>query len=95
MDCPLAFDWSFVHAFRQAGAYQAMAGDPSPKETTVSIIDALQGQQAQLKRLLAQESLIAAATRPDLFEIESQVVELKRLLTELDRVIKGHLKRAE
>jgi hypothetical protein len=76
-------------------AYQAMADDPSPKQTTVSIIDALRGQQAQLKRLLAQEALIARSTRPELFEIESQVVELKRLLTELDRVIKGQLKRGE
>jgi uncharacterized protein involved in exopolysaccharide biosynthesis len=72
-----------------------MADDRGPKETTVSIIDALRGQQAQLRRHLAQEALIAIATRPDLFEIESQVVELKRLLTELDRVIKGHLKRGE
>jgi hypothetical protein len=62
-------------------------------KTSVNIIDALRGQQEQLKRLLAQEALIAASRRPDLFEIESQVVELKRLLTELDRVIKGHLKR--
>jgi Mg2+ and Co2+ transporter CorA len=62
-------------------------------KTSVNIIDALRGQQEQLKRLLAQEALIAASRRHDLFEIESQVVELKRLLTELDRVIKGHLKR--
>ena len=73
----------------------AMADDPSSKQTTVSIIDALRGQQAQLKRLLAQEALIAHATRPELFEIESQVVELNRLLSELDRVIKGHLKRGQ
>ena len=73
----------------------AMADGPSSKETTVSIIDALRGQQAQLKRLLAQEVLIAHATRPELFEIESQVVELNRLLSELDRVIKGHLKRGQ
>ena len=64
-------------------------------ETTVSIIDALRGQQAQLKRLLTQEELIAHATRPELFEIESQVIELKRLLSELDRIIKGHLKRGQ
>ena len=64
-------------------------------ETTVSIIDALRGQQAQLKRLLAQEALIGDASTPELFEIESQVVELRRLLTELDRVIKGHLKQAK
>ena len=72
-----------------------MADDPSAKQTTVSIIDALRGQQAQLKRLLAQEALIASATRPELFEMESQVVELKRLLTELDRAIKDHLERGK
>jgi uncharacterized protein involved in exopolysaccharide biosynthesis len=63
------------------------------EETRVNIIDALRGQQAQLRRLLAQEGLIADATRPELSEIESQVVELRRLLAELDRIIKGHLER--
>jgi uncharacterized protein involved in exopolysaccharide biosynthesis len=65
------------------------------EETKVSIIDALRGQQAQLKRLIAQEGLIGRATRSELFEIESQIEELKRLLIELDMAIKGHLKRGE
>jgi hypothetical protein len=69
-----------------------MADGPSSKETTVSIIDALRGQQAQLRRLLAQKALIGAATQSELSEIESQVAELKRLLSELDGIIKGHLK---
>jgi Mg2+ and Co2+ transporter CorA len=64
-------------------------------ETKVSIIDALRGQQAQLKRLIAQKTLIASATRSELSEIEGQVMELKRLLSELDRVIKSDLKRGQ
>lgn len=62
------------------------------KETSVRIIDALRGQQDQLKRLTAQKELIAASTKSDLSEIKSQIVELKRLLTELDTIIKGQLK---
>jgi hypothetical protein len=62
-------------------------------ETTISIIDALRGQQAQLRRLIAQTELISASTKPDLSEIEAQIVELKRLLSELEEVILGSLKR--
>ena len=62
-------------------------------ETTVSIIDALRGQQAQLRRLLAQKQLISQSTKSDLSEIEAQVIELKRLLSELETVIIGHMKR--
>lgn len=62
-------------------------------ETTISIIDALRGQQAQLRRLVAQKELIAAATKPDLSEIEAVIVELKRLLSELDTIIQSHIKR--
>jgi len=61
-------------------------------ETRVSIIDALRGQQAQLRRLLAQKALIKVATKPDLHEIEAQIIELKRLLSELETVILGHQK---
>ncbi|MGE0034930.1 MAG: hypothetical protein AB7S93_04790 [Xanthobacteraceae bacterium] len=61
-------------------------------ETTVSIIDALRGQQAQLRRLLAQKALIKGATKSDLHEIEAQIIELKRLLSELETVILGHQK---
>jgi hypothetical protein len=52
------------------------------KETTINIIDALRGQQAQLKRLLAQKAWISDAPRPELSEIEAQVIEVKRLLAE-------------
>ena len=63
-------------------------------ETTVSIIDALRGQQAQLRRLLAQKVLIEEATKPNLYEIEAQIIELKRLLSELEAVILSHQKRS-
>jgi hypothetical protein len=46
------------------------------RETTINIIDALRGQQEQLKRLLAQKVLISNAPRPDLSEIEAQVIEI-------------------
>jgi hypothetical protein len=62
-------------------------------ETTINIIDALRGQEAQLRRLLAQKVLISEAPRPQLSEIEAQVTELKRLLTELEKVIQDQLKR--
>ena len=65
----------------------------SMAETTVSIIDALRGQQAQLRRLVAQKELIGEATKPDLSEIEAQIIELKRLLSELETVILAHTKR--
>jgi Mg2+ and Co2+ transporter CorA len=64
-------------------------------ETSINIIDALLGQEAQLRRLLAQKVLISEATRPQLSEIEAQVMELKRLLNELERVIQDQLKRGD
>jgi hypothetical protein len=61
-------------------------------DTKINIIDALRGQEAQLRRLLAQNKLIRETPRPQLSEIEAQVTELKRLLNELERIIKGQLK---
>jgi hypothetical protein len=66
---------------------------PSMRETTINIIDALRGQQEQLKRLLAQKVLISDAPRIDLSEIEAQVIEIKRLLAEFEKVIQDHLQR--
>jgi hypothetical protein len=63
------------------------------KETTINIIDALPEQQAQLKRLLAQKAWIGDAPRPELSEIESQVIEVKRLLAKLEREIQDQLQR--
>jgi hypothetical protein len=64
-------------------------------ETSINIIDALRGQEAQLRRLLAQKVLISEATRPQLSEIEAQVMELKRLLNGLEKVIQDQLKRGD
>ena len=64
-------------------------------ETTINIIDALRGQEAQLRRLLAQKVLISEAPRPQLSEIEAQVMELKRLLNELEKVIQDQIKRGD
>ncbi len=61
-------------------------------ETSINIIDALRGQEAQLRRLLAQKILISEAPKAQLSEIEAQVMELKRLLNELERVIQDPLK---
>ncbi len=61
-------------------------------ETSINIIDALRGQEAQLRRLLAQKILISEAPKAQLSEIEAQVMELKRLLNELERVIQDQLK---
>jgi len=61
-------------------------------ETSINIIDALRGQEAQLRRLLAQKILISEAPKPQLSQIEAQVMELKRLLNELERVIQDQLK---
>jgi hypothetical protein len=61
-------------------------------ETSINIVDALRGQEAQLRRLLAQKILISEAPKPQLSEIEAQVMELKRLLNELERVIQDQLK---
>jgi len=64
-------------------------------ETSINIIDALRGQEAQLRRLLAQKILISEAPKPQLSEIEAQVTELKRLLNELEKVIQDQLKRGD
>jgi hypothetical protein len=64
-------------------------------ETIINIIDALRGQQEQLKRLLAQKVLISDAPRPDLSEIEAQVIEIKRLLTEFEKVIQDQLQQGQ
>jgi hypothetical protein len=62
-------------------------------ETSINIIDALRGQEAQLRRLLAQKILISETPKPQLSEVEAQVMELKRLLNELEKVIQDQLKR--
>ncbi len=65
------------------------------RETTINIIDALRGQQEQLKRLLAQKVLISDAPRNDLSEIEAQVIEIKRLLAMFEKVIQDRLQQGQ
>jgi hypothetical protein len=62
-------------------------------ETTINIIDALHGQQAQLKRLIAQKVLISKAPKATLSEINVQVAQIKALLAELEKNIQGQLQR--
>jgi hypothetical protein len=62
-------------------------------ETTIHMVDALRGQQAQLRRLLAQKVLIGDAPKTTLTEMQAQVTELQRLLAELEGAIQDHLQR--
>jgi hypothetical protein len=48
-------------------------------EDRVNIVDALRGQQEQLKRLIAQKMWISDVPKPTLLEINAQLGELKRL----------------
>jgi hypothetical protein len=62
-------------------------------ETRIDMVDALRGQQEQLKRLIAQKMLISAAPKARLTEMQAQIGELKRLLAELENDIQDQLKR--
>jgi hypothetical protein len=64
-------------------------------ETIINIIDALRGQQEQLKRLLAQPVWISDAPKTKLSEMEAQVSDIKRLLAELEKVIQDQLERGQ
>jgi|SoiMethySBSTD1v2_1073268.scaffolds.fasta_scaffold649165_1 hypothetical protein len=63
-------------------------------EDRVNIIDALQGQQQQLKRLIAQKIWINDAPKATLSEIDAQLSELKRLLAQLQSDVQDQLKKA-
>jgi hypothetical protein len=60
--------------------------------TSINIIDALRGQQEQLRRLIAQKIWISDASKETLSEMAAQITELKRLLTQLEQDIEGQLK---
>jgi hypothetical protein len=62
-------------------------------ETTINMVDALRGQQAQLRRLTAQKGLIRSAPKSTLSDMQAQVTELQRLLAELEGIIKDQLQR--
>ena len=64
-------------------------------ETAINIVDALRGQQEQLKRLLAQPIWISGAPKATLSEMEPQVSEIKRLPAALEKAIKDQLERGQ
>ena len=64
-------------------------------EDRVNIVDALRGQQEQLKRLIAQKMWISDAPKVTLSEIEAQLGELKRLIAQLESGIQDQLKKGQ
>jgi len=69
--------------------------DAKMAETTINMLNALQGQQAQLKRLLAQKVWISNAPKATLTEMDAQVSQIKALLAELEKDIQEQLKRGQ
>jgi hypothetical protein len=63
-------------------------------ETTINVLNALEGQQAQLKRLIAQKIWISEAPKATLVEMDAQVTQIKALLAEIERDIQEQIKRA-
>jgi ABC-type transporter Mla subunit MlaD len=61
-------------------------------ETTINVLNALQGQQAQLKRLIVQKMWISDAPQAMLTEIDAQITQIKALLAELERDIQDRMK---
>ena len=64
-------------------------------EDRVNIVDALRGQQEQLKRLIAQKIWISDAPKATLSEIDAQLGELKRLLAQLQSDVQDQLKKGK
>lgn len=64
-------------------------------ETNISVIDAIRGQQEQLKRLIAQKVWLSEASPATLSEISAQMTELKRLLDRLEADIQEQLKKGQ
>jgi phage-related minor tail protein len=62
-------------------------------EDRVNIVDALRGQQEQLRRLIAQKLWISEAPKATLSEIKAQLGNLKRLLGQLESDIREQLKK--
>jgi hypothetical protein len=69
------------------------SGGANVPETRLNIVDALQGQQEQLKRLIAQKMWISNAPKSTLSEIKAQLGELKRLIVQLEFDIRDQLKK--
>jgi hypothetical protein len=64
-------------------------------EDRVNIVDALRGQQEQLKRLIAQKIWISDAPKATLSEIDAQLSELRRLLAQLQSDVQDRLKKGK
>jgi hypothetical protein len=64
-------------------------------ETTINILNALEGQQAQLKRLIAQKMWISDAPKATLTEMNAQVTQIKALIEELEKDIQDQMKRVK
>jgi hypothetical protein len=60
----------------------------------VNVVDALRGQQEQLKRLTAQKMWISDTPKATLLEIRAQLGELKRLIAQLESDIRDRLKKS-
>jgi len=69
-----------------------MPRGPKGEETRINMVDALRGQQEQLKRLIAQKILISDAPKATLSEMEAQIGELMRLLAQLEKDIQDQIK---
>ena len=67
----------------------------SMAQDRVNIVDALRGQQEQLKRLIAQKIWISDAPKATLSEIDAQLSELKRLLAQLQSEVQDQLKKGK
>lgn len=61
-------------------------------ETRVNFVDALRGQQEQLKRLILQKVLISESPKATLAEMDAQLTEIKRLIAQLEDDIREQLK---
>jgi hypothetical protein len=87
--------WQRIGKIPDVGYYTEMARDPiQTGETRINVVDALRGQQEQLKRLIAQKIWISEAPKPTLAEIESQLGELRRLIGQLESDIRAQMKNA-
>ena len=64
-------------------------------ETTINVLDALKGQHAQLRRLLAQKRWISGSPKAMLAEIDAQVAQIKAVLAELEKDIQDQLRRVQ
>ena len=64
---------------------------PMSDDSSINIVDGLKGQHVQLRRLLAQQSWIARASKDTLSEIDTQLTQIKSVVAELERVIAAQL----